>query len=208
MVHEAIEAHFKEGIYVGRFRNFLEQFKKWKVDEEGYLGKKLKDGFFSLCENVQKWINETELDISRENVLSVEAEVQMPIRGEYHLTGHADLITKTHIIDLKSGRTFRDYGYMKQLGAYRDLARFMGLHDESLTGDFELVNVFFGGDGFGELFYSQSEIDRVMPEFYSSFFELVAEDENWRGNKEYMMPCRLSTKCAFCDYRGNPCRGI
>jgi len=150
MLHREIEAHFKEGGSVGRFEKFLGQLKKWEVDEEGYLGRKLKDSFFSLCENVQKWINETELNISHDNILSIEAEMMMPIRGEYHLVGHADIITKTHIIDLKSGRVFRNYDYIKQLGAYRDLARYLGLHDEALTGDFELVNVFFGErDGFG-----------------------------------------------------------
>ena len=213
MVHLVLEEYFREIVKgedftyeVGELQKFLALFDEWGVVKDSYIGKRLMRDYFKLCENIQKWFNESKLDVSMGNVLAVEAEVMMPVRGEYYLVGHFDVLTKTHIIDFKSGKTFRNYDYVKQLGAYRDLSRYMGVHDESLNGDFDLVNVFFGGDGFGELRWSQRDVDRVMPDFYSSFFGLVEEDQKWREDKDYMMPCRLSTKCAFCDFRGNPCR--
>jgi len=211
LLHYVLERRFKSRVEVGQINilieEFLDSFKKWGVDEESHLGKELSSSFFDLSENVAKWFDETELDVSKENILVIEEEMSMPIRGDYWLVGHPDVITKTHIIDFKSGRMYRNYDHMKQLGAYRDLARYLGTHDYSLTGDFELVNVYFGEKGnFGEVFHPYSDIDRVMPEFYGSLFDLIGEDKKWREIKGYMMPCRLGVKCAFCDWR-HECRG-
>jgi len=164
-------------------------------------------------ENFLYWYNTTTIDLRPESIIGSELKINTYIRAlsiyEYYLRADLDLITKTHIIDFKTGRR----GYLvqnkRQLGSYRDRAlEHEDLVNQSLTGDWSLVNVFLGGKEPKEVEHDVKLIDsKVMPKFYGLLNDDIVYDYRIRTEPDYQAPCRMSFGCVFCDYRCG-CRGI
>jgi len=186
---------------------FKELRKKFKIKGDSYLSKLLLDELIRLLESVNKWIDETEIDLREEMILGVEKEYRMPIVDDYWLIGHIDLLTKTHIIDFKSSWPAKRISNWQQLGAYRELALYEGYSDYLLGNDWELTNVFLGGTAPVEYGPTLDEVELLMPVYYGRLYQLIEYDRKFREDKSFRMPCEVTRMCAYCDWRGS-CRGI
>jgi len=98
MIHRVLEWRFKRKYEVGRFEDFTGFLRKWRVEEGSHLEKELSSSFFRLCENVEKWFAETELDVSDENVLAVE--IHQVSRTSSDISFDLELIGLTELPDL------------------------------------------------------------------------------------------------------------
>jgi hypothetical protein len=209
LIHYCIEKLFK-GQSLPDYEKLLREF---EVEAGSYLENAILGTLSHLLENLERWINTTKIDLSPENILGVELELRMPIKENFNLAidyfrvCHIDLITKTHIIDFKSGNPSKEIRYWQQLGAYREHAIYEGLQDQTLYGDWKLLNVFLGGSQPIEYGPTLDQVTKVMPEFYRRMFKLIEVDEKIRSVDNYMAPCEVGWNCIFCEQR-HECRGV
>lgn len=107
-----------------------------------------------------------------------------------------------------SGHLSYNKRYKMQLGVYRELAKYEGLHDSMLRGDWVLMNVFLGDDKPIEYVSDVDEVEKLLPEYYDELFKLIEYDKKIRANPKYQAPCSRSILCIYCKYINNPCRGV
>jgi len=204
LIHSIIEKYFKHQ----PLPDYDLLIKDMQVEIGSYLENQLFATLTLLMENFKKWLKKTKIDLSDDMILGVEKELRMPIKDDYYLVGHIDLITKTHIIDFKSSLIGKRTEYWKQLGAYRELAKYNGLQDLTLSGDWQLVNVFLRDTEPLEYGPSIYQIEKLMPSYFDRLFRFIEYDKRLRENKKFMAPAEIGWHCQFCDWRGHPCRGI
>jgi len=203
LIHSIIEKHFKHQT----LPDYDLLIKDMQVEIGSYLENQLFATLTLLMENFKKWLKKTKIDLSDDMILGVEKELRMPIKDDYYLVGHIDLITKTHIVDFKSSLISKRLEHGQQLGVYRHLARYEGLHDYTEFGDWRLVNVYLGDVEPLEYEWDVDEVENSLIEYFERLFKLIGYDEKARENKKFMMPTEIGWNCAFCDYRAI-CRGI
>lgn len=116
--------------------------------------------------NFLTWTRETDVDLSKDNVIGTEHQIIMPLASpkdssyRYAQQADLDLITKENIIDFKSGKKNYISKNKTQLGSYRRLARYMHLHENSPSGDFKLRNVFLGGEQPEKIIHDPKKISK------------------------------------------------
>jgi len=178
------------------------------VKEDSYFSNQLFASLTALYENISDWMGKTKVDLHENMILGIEKEVKMPISKGYELVGHIDLLTKTHLIDFKSGGLSYNKNYKMQLGVYRELAKYEGFHDFAERGDWTLMNVFLGDDKAVEFIPEIEEVELLLPEYYDNLFKFIEYDKKIRKNPKYQAPCMGGWLCRYCAFINNPCRGI
>ena len=179
------------------------------IEEDSYLQNQLLGNLTHLFENLQKWVRTTKIKLDKKSILGVEEELCMPIKDGYELVGHIDLLTKTHLIDFKSGSVSYNQRYKMQLGIYRELARYNGLQDYTKSGDWILLDVFLGNDKPVSYGPTISEVEQLLPHYYDLLFQFIEYDKKIRANPKFQAPC-VGNKwlCVYCPFINNPCRGV
>ena len=204
LIHYAVEKALKHK----SLPDYGSLLRKMDVKPDSYLENQIFATLTNLLENLNKWIKTTNVSLKKKDIIGVEREFRMPIKDDYWLIGHVDLITKTHLIDFKSGKPSKYANYWIQLGIYRELAKFEGWHDMTTTGDWELMNVFLGNEVPIEYSPSLDQVMKVLPEYYKRLFELIEVDGKIRKNPKYKASCTVGWLCKYCGFINNPCRGV
>ena len=203
LIHYAIEKALKHKSLPDY--DFL--LKKMQVPKDSYLENQVLGVLTNLLDNLQKWIETTEVSLKQSDIIGVEREFRMPIWDDYWLIGHIDLITKTHIIDFKSGKASNNPRYWMQLGMYRELAKFEGWHDIADGNDWTLMNVFLGNEIPIEYGPTNKQVEKVLNEYYDRLFKLIEVDKMIRANPDYHAPVEVGWLCKYCDFKLE-CRGV
>jgi hypothetical protein len=210
LVHERINAYLQGKPADDKLTAEEKQY----YDIDSRIEKQVQDAVSLRWSNFIKWEESGNVSLKKDDILGLELKAELdlePPRGvtrKYVLRCDLDLITRTDIIDFKGGSLAYQLEYKWQLGAYKRAAKSLELDKESLTGDWNLRNVFLGDeDGPKEMIHKPDKITDAMQKFDFKLQEDMMTDFLTRTDPKYEAPCEFGIKCCFCQWR-HICRGI
>lgn len=159
------------------------------------------DYYSPITENLRVWIETTDIDLSE---AEPEVKFEKNLRLGYVLVRKIDILTPTHILDLKFGKRRNDKDSRMDLAISWDVVRMSG---EGERDPDNLGLIFLGGDEPVELFPfqhrsrgKQTPIGEAVEAAEKQIDETIFFREMIRGGEA--VPCRFGIWCGTCYYRG------
>lgn len=157
------------------------------------------DSLTDEISSLMKWMKETKIDLSK---AEAEVKYEIDLGDGYIIIRKIDILTPTHIIDLKSGRF---NGRVSKAVKY-EMALSHDAVEKAGEGRRECVVVYLGGEGDSykevSVFSDTNELIDAILQSYNKASEVI------ELRKKIMLgatlPCYTSQLCQYCDYRWCP----